>query len=102
MGSILGPAEWVKDPVLLQLQFASDPWPGNSICCSTAKNGEKKEENSGDEINVLYFIAMLPNHKDHDRAKANKLVMTLHRARFIYWGSYKLICLFHLLSCFLM
>ena len=37
-GSTLGPAQWVKDPMLLQLQlrsqlwFRSDPWPGSSIC----------------------------------------------------------------------
>ena len=40
-----GPGLWVKDPVLLQLQhlqLRSDPWPGNSICHSVAK--ERKKE----------------------------------------------------------
>ena len=38
MGSIPGPAQWVKDPMLpqlwhkLKLGLGSDPWPGNSIC----------------------------------------------------------------------
>ena len=27
-----GPAQWVKDPALPQLQLGSDPWPGNSMC----------------------------------------------------------------------
>ena len=37
------PAHWVKDLALPQLQLRSklqlrsDPWPGNSICCGTAK-----------------------------------------------------------------
>ena len=38
VGSIPGPAQWVKDLALpqlqssLQLRLRSDPWPGNSIC----------------------------------------------------------------------
>ena len=42
-GSIPGPAQWVKDPALLQLQFGlklqlrSDPRPRNSICLEVAK-----------------------------------------------------------------
>ena len=49
-GSIPGPAEWVKDQVLLQLwlksrlQIASDPLPGNSICLRLAKNPPKKNK----------------------------------------------------------
>ena len=41
--SIPGPAQWVKDPALLQpwcrlqLWLGSDPWPGNSICHRAAK-----------------------------------------------------------------
>ena len=48
-GSILDPAQRVKDPALpqlwlrLQLRLRSDPWPGNSICCGAAKNGKKKK-----------------------------------------------------------
>ena len=61
IGSILGalecrfnpsPAQWVKDPALLQLrlrlrlQLGSDPWPGSSICQGAAKNEkEKKKKN---------------------------------------------------------
>ena len=42
-----GQEQWVKDPVLLQLQLRlqlclrSDPWPGNSTCHRTAKRGKK-------------------------------------------------------------
>ena len=42
-GSIPGPAQWVKDPALLQLWHGSDPQPGNSICHGVAKKKEKKE-----------------------------------------------------------
>ena len=47
-GCILGPAQWVKDLVLpqlqcrLPLQLGSDPWPGNSMCCRAAKKEKKK------------------------------------------------------------
>ena len=41
-GSIPGQAQWVKDPVLLQLWLGSDPWPGNSICHRVAKKRKKK------------------------------------------------------------
>ena len=47
-GLIPGPAQWVRDPVLLQLQHRSqlwlgfDPWPGNSICRGTAKKRKKE------------------------------------------------------------
>ena len=43
VGSIPGPEQWVKNPVLLQLQFRSqlwlrsEPWPRNSVCCGVAK-----------------------------------------------------------------
>ena len=42
-GLIPSPAQWVKEPVLLQLQcmlklwLRSDPWARNSICCGAAK-----------------------------------------------------------------
>ena len=48
-GSIPGPAQWVKDLVLLQLQrrsqlqLRSDPWPGNPICRGVAKKEKKKK-----------------------------------------------------------
>ena len=50
-GLIPGPAEWVKDLALLQLQhrsqlwplwLGSDPWPGNSICHRVAKKESKQ------------------------------------------------------------
>ena len=48
-GSIPGLAQWVEDPVLLQvcglqLQLPSDLWPSNSICCRVARKGEKEGE----------------------------------------------------------
>lgn len=36
------PAQWIKDPTLLQLRC--DPWPQNSICCMEAKNEKKKKK----------------------------------------------------------
>ena len=50
------PAQWVKDPALLQLWLTlqlwlgSDPWPGNSTCCGVAK--KKKKKNSQKEERV--------------------------------------------------
>ena len=50
--SIPGPAQWVKDPALLQLWLrlglwlGSDPRPRNSICPGVGKN-EKKEKLNG-------------------------------------------------------
>ena len=49
-GLIPGPAEWVKDLELLQLQLqlryqlwlGCDPWTGNSICLGVAKMKQKK------------------------------------------------------------
>ena len=47
-GSIPGPAQWVNDPVLpqlqlrSQLQLGSDLRPGNSTCCRAAKKRGKK------------------------------------------------------------
>ena len=46
-GLIPSLAQWIKDPVLLQLQFrlqlqlGSDPWPGNSVCCRVTKKEKK-------------------------------------------------------------
>ena len=47
---IPGPAQWVKDPALpqlqhrLQLQLGADPWSRNSMCCSVAKKEKKKKK----------------------------------------------------------
>ena len=41
-GSITGPAQWVKDLVLLQLQLRPDPQPGNSICHEAAKKKKSR------------------------------------------------------------
>ena len=49
-GSIPGLAQWVGDPVLLQLwlrshlRLTSDPWPRNSMHHGVAKTKRKKEE----------------------------------------------------------
>ena len=49
-GSIPGLAQWVKDPILMQLQLRlrlwliSDPWPGSSICHGAAKNEEREKK----------------------------------------------------------
>ena len=51
-GSIPSLAQWITDPVLLQLQLrpqpqlGSYPWPGSSICYRVAKN-EKQTKKSG-------------------------------------------------------
>ena len=51
MGSIPSPAQWVKDPVLLQLrlrsswQLRSGPWPRNSSGRPKKKKKKKKESN---------------------------------------------------------
>ena len=50
-GSIPGPAQWVKDLVLPQLQLRSqlwlqsDPWPGNAICTGGWPKKKKKRGN---------------------------------------------------------
>ena len=50
VGSISGPAQWIKDLVLLQLwlrlqlKLGSDPWTGNSICLQVAKKRKKKKK----------------------------------------------------------
>ena len=54
----LDQAQWIKDLVLpqqqhrLQLQFRSDPWPRNFICCGVAKK-EKKEKKRKEKVS--YF-----------------------------------------------
>ena len=50
MGSILGPAQWVKDLALLKLWLrsrlwlGSDPWPRGSICLRAAKKKCKRKK----------------------------------------------------------
>lgn len=46
------------------------------------KNKAPNQENSRNEINALYFVAILPNHKDHELVKVNNLAMILYRTRF--------------------
>ena len=43
-GSRPRPAEWIKDRALPQLWLRSDPWTGNSVCCSEAKKKKKKKK----------------------------------------------------------
>ena len=49
-GSIPGPVQWVKDPVLLQLWhrskqlLGSDPWSRNSMCLGAVKKKKKKRK----------------------------------------------------------
>lgn len=45
-GSVPGPAEWVKDLALPQLQPKSDLWPGNSISWGATKKKKKKNQYS--------------------------------------------------------
>ena len=58
-GSIPNPAQWAKDPALLQLQCSSqlqpgsDPWPGNSICLRVAKTRRKKNDTNGKLYHAL-------------------------------------------------
>ena len=53
--SISSLAQWVKDPVLLQLRLrswlrlGSDSWPGNSICCGVAKKEKEKKQSNPEE-----------------------------------------------------
>lgn len=50
LGSIPSLAQWVRDPVLLQLQLRLwlqlrfDPWPQWSLCCGVAKMKKKKKK----------------------------------------------------------
>ena len=63
-GWIPGPAQWVKDPALLQLQrrlqlhLGSDPWPRNAICRGAAK---KKDQNQklGRCVRGVWYSAQL-------------------------------------------
>ena len=63
LGSIPSPAQWVKDPVLLQLWLRSllwlrsNPWPRSSICCKAAKKKKVKKRNLG--IIFLSYIVLL-------------------------------------------
>jgi len=51
-----------KDPALLKLwyrsklQLGSDPWPGNSICCWTAKNKKRSRCEFFLCLAMLYII----------------------------------------------
>ena len=58
------PAQWVKDPALLQLQHWSqlwlrcEPWPGNSICRGAANEREKKKKSivAQSKLDILFLI----------------------------------------------
>ena len=60
-GSIPGPAQWIKDPVLLhlwlglQLCLRSDPWPGNSTCCQAAKKEKKGIQSGREEVKLSLY-----------------------------------------------
>ena len=58
VGLIPGLAQWVKDPVLLQLQLGSDPWPRSSICLGVAKNEKKGTARKG-EMNIQKSMTKL-------------------------------------------
>ena len=51
-GSIPSLAQWVKDPMLLQLwlgsqlQLGSDPWPRNAPCAKNLKKKRKQQMSS--------------------------------------------------------
>lgn len=59
-GSISSPAQWVKDQVLPRVQLRSqlwlrfDPWPGNAICCRTAKKVYKSKRFK--KIRIMFMI----------------------------------------------
>ena len=55
--SIPGPAQYVKELVLLQLelQLRSDPWPRNSICHGTTKK-EKTKQNIVTAVAQVQFL----------------------------------------------
>ena len=69
-GSILGPAQWVKDPALpqlwlrSQLRLRSDPWPRNSTCHWVAKKEKEKKK------------------KEKKRKKGRKLITKYQRENF--------------------
>ena len=42
-GSIPSPAQWVRDPALLQVWLGSDPWPGNSHMLWAGRRREREE-----------------------------------------------------------
>ena len=55
---IPGPAQWVKDLVLpqlqhtLQLRLEFDPWPGNSIYPGAVKKEEKNKTSKGNILRI--------------------------------------------------
>ena len=61
--SIPGLAQWLKDPVLLQLWLRlslwlrSHPWPGNSTCQGAAKNETNKKINVLLDCVCFYLLA---------------------------------------------
>ena len=67
-GLIPGPAQWVKDLTLPQLQLrlrlrlSSDPWPRNSICLGVAKKEKKKSSQIISIKQRLLFIINTLNY----------------------------------------
>ena len=63
-GSILGPAQWLKDLALLQLWhklqlwLESDPWSRNSIWCGAAK---KEKKNDAYSFDLSWYLSLTYN-----------------------------------------
>ena len=74
-GSIPGLAQWVKEPVLLQLWLSlwlwlgTDPRSGNSICCRWPKKKKKKKKTLSPDFVELgqdlhFWLGLCPNVKN--------------------------------------
>ena len=54
--SIPGPAQRVKDLVLLHLRLGYDPQPRGSMCIRVAKNGRKKKDRKQQDSDRLLML----------------------------------------------